>query len=45
MIQNFSFDDSRFELFKKALARMWSIAVAFVLVTLVGLLIRGIKLF
>ena len=32
-------------LFKKALVRMWSIAVAFVLVTLVGLLVRGIRLF
>ena len=47
MIRNFSFDDSRFDLFifKKVLVRIWSIAVAFVLVALVGLLIRGIRLF
>ena len=32
-------------LFKKALVSIWSIAVAFVLVILVGLLIRGIRLF
>ena len=32
-------------LFKKALVNIWSIAVAFVLVILVGLLIRGIRLF
>ena len=32
-------------LFKKALVSIWSIAVAFVLVILVGLLIRGSRLF
>ena len=32
-------------LFRKALVRMWLIVVAFILVTLVGLMIRGIKLF
>ena len=32
-------------LFKKVLVSMWSVAVAYVLVTLVGLLIRGIRLF
>ena len=32
-------------LFKKALVRMWSITVAFLLVILVGLLIRGIRCF
>ena len=30
-------------LFKKSFVRMWSIAVVFVLVTLVGLLLRGIR--
>ena len=32
-------------LFKKALVRVWLITIVFVVVTLLGLLIRSIKLF